>query len=66
LPAFNPSTPAPAAPGSVPLGDFGAADRREERRLREELLEARADARRQIDANESLLRQKSSHPAAQP
>ncbi len=56
LPAFNPSTPAPA-PGSVPLGDFGAADRREERRLREELLEARADARRQIDANESLLRQ---------
>lgn len=57
LPAFNPSTPAPAAPGSVPLGDFGAADQREERRLREELLEARADARRQIDANESLLRQ---------
>ncbi|MBP3531563.1 MAG: OmpA family protein [Thermoguttaceae bacterium] len=57
LPAFNPSTPAPAAPGSVPLGDFGAADQREERRLREELLEARADARRQVDANESLLRQ---------
>ncbi len=56
LPAFNPSTPAPA-PGSAPLGDFGAADQREERRLREELLEARADARRQIDANESLLRQ---------
>ncbi|MBR4103878.1 MAG: OmpA family protein [Thermoguttaceae bacterium] len=55
LPAFNPSTP--AAPGSVPLGDFGAADQREERRLREELLEARADARRQVDANESLLRQ---------
>jgi len=57
LPAFNPSTPAPAAPASVPLGDFGAADQREERRLREELLEARADARRQVDANESLLRQ---------
>ena len=56
LPAFNPSTPT-AAPGSVPLGDFGAADQREERRLREELLEARADARRQVDANESLLRQ---------
>ncbi|MBQ7814006.1 MAG: OmpA family protein [Thermoguttaceae bacterium] len=52
LPAFNPSTPV-----SAPLGDFGAADQREERRLREELLEARADARRQIDANESLLRQ---------
>lgn len=57
LPAFNPSTPPPAAPTSVPLGDFGAADQREERRLREELLEARADARRQVDANESLLRQ---------
>lgn len=57
LPAFNPSTSAPAAPGSAPLGDFGAADQREERRLREELLEARADARRQVDANESLLRQ---------
>ncbi|MBQ8286124.1 MAG: OmpA family protein [Thermoguttaceae bacterium] len=60
LPAFNPSpssSTSPAAPGSVPLGDFGAADQREERRLREELLEARADARRQIDANESLLRQ---------
>lgn len=56
LPAFNPSTPA-APPGSAPLGDFGAADQREERRLREELLEARADARRQVDANESLLRQ---------
>ncbi len=52
LPAFNPSTPA-----SAPPGDFGAADQREERRLREELLEARADARRQVDANESLLRQ---------
>ena len=52
LPAFNPSTPV-----SAPLGDFGAADQREERRLREELLEARADARRQVDANESLLRQ---------
>lgn len=47
LPAFNPST----------TGDLGAADQREERRLREELLEARADARRQVDANESLLRQ---------
>ncbi|MBP3558143.1 MAG: OmpA family protein [Thermoguttaceae bacterium] len=56
LPAFNPSS-TPAAPGSAPLGDFGAAEQREERRLREELLEARADARRQIDANESLLRQ---------
>ena len=56
LPAFNPS-PSSAVPGSVPLGDFGAADQREERRLREELLEARADARRQVDANESLLRQ---------
>lgn len=52
LPAFNPSTP-----DAAPLGDFGAADQREERRLRAELLEARADARRQVDANESLLRQ---------
>lgn len=56
LPAFNPSS-TPAAPGSAPLGDFGAAEQREERRLRAELLEARADARRQVDANESLLRQ---------
>ena len=56
LPAFNPSTPA-VAPASAPLDDFGAAEQREERRLREELLEARADARRQVDANESLLRQ---------
>ena len=51
LPAFNPST-SNGAPN-----DFGAAEQREERRLREELLEARADARRQVDANESLLRE---------
>lgn len=56
LPAFNPSSNAATAP--VPSGDFGAvAEQREERRLREELLEARADVRRQVDANESLLRQ---------
>ncbi|MBR5243315.1 MAG: hypothetical protein IKW13_03700, partial [Thermoguttaceae bacterium] len=52
LPAFNPSASATGAPG-----DFGAVEQREERRLREELLEARADVRRQVDANESLLRQ---------
>ncbi|MBQ9800509.1 MAG: OmpA family protein [Thermoguttaceae bacterium] len=56
LPAFNPS-PSPVAPAPLSSGDFGAAEQREERRLREELLEARADARRRIDANESLLRQ---------
>ena len=50
LPAFNPSS-------NAALDDFGAVEQREERRLREELLEARADVRRQVDANESLLRQ---------
>ncbi len=50
-PTFNPTTAAPA------LDDLGAAEQRESRRLREELLEARADVRRQVDANESLLRQ---------
>ncbi len=52
LPAFNPTTTATPAPG-----DLGADELRESRRLREELLEARADVRRQVDANESLLRQ---------
>lgn len=51
LPAFNPTTATPAP------GDLGADELRESRRLREELLEARADVRRQVDANESLLRQ---------
>lgn len=52
LPAFNPTTTATPAPD-----DLGADELQESRRLREELLEARADVRRQVDANESLLRQ---------